>query len=99
MAIFAKQGDERALLAQNHFGDRYDDHYMQRTPVGDDVDDDEPIVIDEDAPGHRTTVDILCLSIGFLGVRPLPAECDVIIMDDEVFVAGDDEYLAKFSPV
>ena len=87
------QGDKNALLVREHFGDRYDDHYMKKTREDDDWDDDydENVVIDDDAPGIRITVQILCISVGFLGVRPYPSTCDVIVVGDDVFVAGYDE--------
>ena len=96
----AKQGDKKASLAREHYGDRYDEYYMQRTPIDDDSEDEqEPVVIDEDAPGLRRRVNIVCVNVGYLGVTALPSECDVIIVNGEVFVAGEDEFLAKFTPV
>lgn len=96
----AKKGDKKASLARKYYGDRYDEYYMQRTSIDDDYEDEQkPVVIDEDAPGLRRRVNIVCVNVGFLGVTTLPSECDVIIVNGEVFVAGEDEFLAKFSPV
>ena len=92
--------DKNAILVRQHFGAKYDDYYMQKALSGDDSEEDEePVVVDEDTAGLRRTVNILCLSVGFLGVRPLPSECDVIIVDGEVFVAGEDEFERKFTVV
>ena len=95
----ADQGDKKALISRQHFGDKYDEYYMERTSNKNNNDETEIVVISEDTPGLRRTVNIICMSTGHLGVRPLPSECDVIIVDDEVFVAGEDEYSLKFTPV
>lgn len=96
------RGDKNALLVQEHFGNRYDDHYMEmksdRQDDYDHGDKDEPVVIDEDAPGERRTKQILCITVGFLGVRAYPSACDVIVVNGDVFVAGQEEYHKCFLP-
>jgi hypothetical protein len=96
----ANQGDTKAKLAREHHGDLYDDHYMQRTPEDPESEEnEEPIIIDEDAAGLRRKVNIVCINVGYLRVSALAAECDVIIVGDDIYVAGEDEFLAKFTLV
>jgi hypothetical protein len=88
--------DKNALLVREHFGNKYDNHYMQKTTDNllddDDGFEEEVVVIDEDAAGKRTTIQVLCITVGPLGVRPYPSACDAIIVGRDVFVAGQAEY-------
>jgi hypothetical protein len=100
LADLAEQGDKRANLARKHYGNKYDEYYMQRTPIDDDLEDEEEyIVVDEDAAGLRRRVNIVSVSVGFVRTTVLTSECDVIVINGEVFVAGEEEYLMKFAPV
>ncbi len=89
--------DKSAMLVRQHFSNKYDNHYMQKTPHRLDDDEGEDIVINEDAAGERKIVQILCISVGFIGVRPYPSECNVIVMGGKVFVAGYEEYEKCFT--
>jgi hypothetical protein len=99
VAELATKKDRTATLVRETFGSKYDGHYMRPTPLDPEDDEGEEVVIDEDAAGERRVVQVLCISQGFLGVRPYPAACSVIITNGEVFVAGEEEYDRCFMPL
>jgi len=97
VAELVARKDKNAMLVRQHFSNKYDNHYMQKTPRRLDDDEGEDIVINEDAAGERKIVQILCISVGFIGVRPYPSECSVIVTGGKVFVAGYEEYEKCFT--